>query len=171
QRRRAAGRVGGGDGAGRVVGAQVLDAADLPSVEVGVEQVAAGGGGLQGDRGGVGVHHERLDGGGVGQAVAASRHEPDAVARVVAEEQRAVVGPGVGAAGVEADGGDHRAVVQRAAVAGDHRDAVLVGVVRAGRGAGGVEVLADVEVGGVVAGLAPDALVARPAEVHRRGGR
>src|SRR4029450_4599206 len=104
-------------------------------------------------------------------AVAPSRHDPDAIARVVAEEQRAVVGPGVGAAGVEADGGDDRAVVQRAAVATDHRDAVLVVVVGADRAARGVEVLADVEVGPVVAGLASGALVARPAEVHRGGGR
>jgi hypothetical protein len=85
--RRAAGRVGGGHGVGRVVGAEVPQAADLPAFEVGVEQIAAGRVGRQVHGMGVGVDHERLDVVGIGQAVAAGQHRPDAVAGVVAEER------------------------------------------------------------------------------------
>ena len=101
-------------------------------------------------------------------------HHPDAVAGVVGEEQRPV-GSRPGRArrlAIEGQPGD-RGAAGRAGLAGDHLGAVVVGVVRGGdrAGPGRVQVLADVEVGAVVAALAAGALVAGPAEVGPPGGR
>ncbi len=107
---------------------------------------------------------ESLDFRRVGEAVRPRQHHPDAVAGVVGEEERAVVGGREGARLGEGDARDRRAA-DRAGLAFDHLGRVVVGEVRRGRGAGAVEALADVEVGEVIAGLRGDALVAGPAEV------
>ena len=142
----------------RVDGADPLDraAADVRVVEV------AGRAHLEVDRGRRAVH-EDLTGGRVGRAVRAGEHHPDAVARVVGEEHRALVGGREGAAVVELDAGDRRGA--DGAVLGGHLRAVVVRVQRRARAAGGVQVAADVEPERLVARLAPAALVARPAVV------
>src|SRR4029453_14091496 len=72
----------------------------------------------------------------------------------------------VGRGELELKPGD-RGAARRAGLVGDYSAAVMVGEVRGGHrvGAGRVQVLADVEIGAVVAGLAPGALIAGPAEV------
>ncbi len=101
---------------------------------------------------------------GIGLPVGAERHEPDAVARVVAEEEPAAVGRREGRAGVEADGGD-RGVARGAAVAVDDVGRVVVREGRRRRGALRVQRLAGRHVERVIARLAAGALVARPAVV------
>ena len=77
---------------GGLVACEVADPADRALVEAGVEEVASGpdlevhGAGRAGVEGG--------DARGIGQAVRARLHDPDAAARVVGEEERAVVGGG-----------------------------------------------------------------------------
>src|SRR5207244_2390347 len=73
---------------------------------------------------------------------------------------------------IEREGRDRRAP-QRAVLAGDDLVGVLIGELRLGNRAwaGRVQVLADVEVGGVEAALADRALIARPAEVLPCGAR
>ena len=69
-------------------GADVREAPDRAAIEVDVEQIAAGAG--------LDVHrvrstrHDRLKLGWVGLAVRPERHRPDAVARVIGEEQPSV---------------------------------------------------------------------------------
>src|SRR5207253_7757613 len=102
--------------------------------------------------------------GRIGIAVRAERHRPDAVARVVGEEERAVVRRRVRAAAVEGEAGD-RGAAGRARLAGDDLRAVVVRVERGDDGAARVQRLAQVEVRAVVARLPANTLVARPAEV------
>ena len=107
ERRRPVRRAGAGDGRRRLVPVEVANAPDRAAVEVDVEQLALGRD-LDVDRVGRGCD-EVGDGGRVGEAVGAREHDPDAVARVVGEEQRAVVRGGIRAAGVEGEAGDRRA--------------------------------------------------------------
>src|SRR5262249_26074342 len=131
-----------------------------------VEHVAAGTGhdlhrtGRSGD--------ERNELAGVGLAVRAGLHGPDAVAGVVGEEQRAVVGARVGAAVFEGQAGYRRAA-GRACVGRNDLGRVVVGVVRriVSRVSRGVQRFAEIEVGAVVAALPRRTLVARPTEVLR----
>ena len=147
----------------------VRDAVDVAALEVDVEEVAVRPR-LEVDRVRCG-RDERRDLGLVGQAVAARAHEPDAVARVVREEQAVRVGRGVVAALVERDAGDRRAA-RLADLAGHHLRAVAVGVVRRQQpGRRGVEAAAQREVGALVARLLAVALVARPTGVGDRRGQ
>ena len=172
ERERAVRRVGGGKrvrcgvrGAGRA------DAPDRPRPDVHVVEVAAGAH-LQ-------VHRIarvlREDDAlvRVGQAVGPGPQRPDAVARVVGEEQRAGVRRRERAAAgrVERQPGERVAGV-RAVLPAHDRGVVVVGPVRGrDRAALGVEVLADVEVQRVEAAEPVRALVARPAVVAGRAVR
>ena len=121
------------DGDRRPVAAEVADPADRAAVEVGVEEVAARAD-LRGRPGSLrGVTNVGRSA-GFGQAVRARGHRPDAVARVVGEEQRAVVRGGVAAAARrrEREPGDRRAA-GRTRLAGHDLRAVVVGEVRRGR--------------------------------------
>src|SRR5207247_5433148 len=93
----------------------------------------------------------------------------DAAAGVVPEKEASVVRGWVGAPAVERESRDRRGA-RRTRLAREDRRAVVVRVVRRsyGRRTGHVEVLADVEVGAIVAGLAVVPLVARPTEVLDR---
>ena len=141
-----------------------------PPIEVQVVERAVGAH-LQADRV-LGGQLEALDRGGIGHAVRAGEHHPDAVPRVVGPEQRVLVGRRERRSGVEGKardrGADRRRGRGRWAVVG-RRDVerVAVGHERRFHGIGlAVERLADVEVQRVVAGLSTRALVAGPAEVH-----
>ena len=169
ERSGAAGGVGGGVRGGRAVAHQRADAVDRTAAQIGVVEIAV--------RTDLEVHRprgaldERLAGRGVRNPAGAREHDPDAISRVVGEEQRAVVLAREGAAVVELHARGRRA----AGGAGLGRDlgCVVVGVQR-GRHrprAGGVEVLADVQVEVVVRGHPRGALVAGPAEVLHRCGR
>ena len=154
---------------GRVVGRDRADAPDVPALEVDVVQVAVRPE-LELDRVRR-ARHERLDVAGIRQSVRAAQHRPDAVAAVVGEEQRPVIG-GWEAAGRRREGeaGDRRGA-DAARLAGHDARLVVVRVVgrRVCGRAGAVERLAEVQVDRVVALQATRALVARPAEVaHRR---
>ncbi len=166
------GRALGGRGRGHrcrgPVREQVADAADRAAVQVGVVEVAAGTH-LEVHRT-RGPGHEGLPLGGVGEPVRAGEHHPDAVARVVREEERVAVPGREGGLVVERESRDRRAAC-RAALPGHHLRPVVVRVVRRGdrRRSLRVERLAEVEVEGVVPTLAPVSLVARPAEVLDAG--
>ena len=121
----------------RDVGAVVVDAPDLAAVVVGVGQVAGRADGQE-DRPAVGLAgralevREQAPGADVGQAVRPGRQLPDAAAGVVGHEQRAMIGGGIragrGQEGKTRDGG----AADAAAVTGDDRGLVVVGVVREG---------------------------------------
>ena len=164
ERNAARGRVRGDLRHRRVVRAEEADALDPPVVEVGVEEVAVRAD-LQVDRV-RGSRDEGLAAVRVREPGAAREHGPDAVARVVGEEERSQVARGVVAAVVEGQSGD-RGASRWAALAVHDRGGVAVGVVREPdcRRSGAIEVLADVQVRAVVTGLAPVALVAGPPEV------
>ena len=152
-------------GRGMVVRDRV-NALDRAGVGVRVEEVAG--------RAHLDVHRparvldERLTGGRVRDPVRVGEHHPDAAARVVGEEQRAVVLARERAAVVELHA-RQRGAARRAALRGD-LGRVVVGVQRRcdRRRAGRVQVLADVHVQVVVRGVAPRALVTGPAEVLDR---
>ncbi len=145
------------------------DPADRAAVEVGVEEVSVRSR-LEVDRPRRGGDERRARS-GVREAVGAAWQHPDALARVVGEEERARVGRRIRAALVEGDAG-HRRASARARLAGDDLLVVAVPEVRVpdGPGAGRVQALAQREVGRVVAGLACGSLVARPAEVEDGAG-
>ena len=148
---------------------EVLDAPDRAAAEVDVEQVPRGPD-LEMD--GICRRREEVRARGrVGQSVRALGHHPQAVTAVVGKEERAVVRVGVGATGVERHPHGRRALAVAARLAADDRVAVAIGVVgrHHGAGPGRVQVLADVEVQGIVRALPPDALVARPSEVVHGG--
>ena len=114
----------------RVVG---RDPADGAARQVGVVERAVGA--LREEHRAGRAGQERPAGARIREAVRALGHHPDAVARVVAEEQRVlVVGP-ERVSGVEREAGDRRGA-RRAALAGDDLVVVVVGEVRRGHGAG-----------------------------------
>ena len=88
ERRVAVGRRGADHGARCLVAGGVVQAPDAAGVVVGIEEVVAGAE-LQLDRTGR-PGAERLDPGRAGKPVGSSLHHPDAVARVVREEERPV---------------------------------------------------------------------------------
>ena len=143
------------------------DAADRAAVVIHVEQIASGSD-LEVDGTG-GRRHEGHPVVRIRQAVRAGEHHPDAVPGVVPEKEGSVVLGWVRAPAVERESRDRRGA-RRTRLAREDRRAVVVRVVRRsyGRRTGHVEVLADVEVGAIVAGLAVVPLVARPTEVLDR---
>ncbi len=154
-------------GGRRRVGVDRADAPDRPAADVGVVEVARRAH-LEVDRRG-GLVDEDLPRGRVRRPVRAGEHDPDAAARVVGEEHRALVGGRERAARVELDARD-RGGADRAALGGD-LGAVVVRVQRREGARVRVQVVADAQADGVVAALAAATLVARPAVVAdlRRG--
>ena len=113
--------------------------------------------------GGAGL--ERLTRRRIGIAVDVLEHHPDAAARVVSEEERAIICGGVRGPLIERYSRDRRAAC-RARFASDDGRAVVVCVEgRRHRGWLRVEVFADAQVGRVVPALAPGAFIAGPSEV------
>ena len=105
----------------------------------------------------------------VGQATGPGGHERDAPARVVGDEQAAVVRGRVRPAAVKGDPGD-RSTAGRAGVAGDHvARSMAVGPDRGRRRAGCLERRAQGRLTHVVVVPVVEVLVARPAEVRRAG--
>ena len=150
---------------GRLVRRDESDPSDRAAVEIDIEQFTA--------RRDLDVHrvrrgrHEVLQQPWCRKPVRVLLHHPDAIAGIIGEEERAVVGARIGSSAVELERepGDRRAS-RRTCLGRDDLVAVVVREVRARLGGGVVvEVLTDVQVGAVVSRLTRVPFVAGPPEV------